>query len=215
MSLIMTNWILLYIFLLKVKMKLTKKATSIIEAMIVLMIILVWVIWLYDIFISSQKFSDSTKHRIEAIEIAREWVEAIKNIRDTNWLLFWADSDNCWNVLNYQTTCIGTTGALTDIWDWNYTIVKAINNRWELNVKNNAGVYWDTSYMNDFLIYKDANWFYTHDIIGSTKTVFTRKITISYNWGTMQINSLVNWVDSSTSSAYKVDIDLELTNWKK
>jgi len=87
-------------------MKKTKKATSILEAMIVLLIIIVWVTWLYDIFNASQKLSNTTKNRIEAIEIAREWIEAMKNIRDTNWLMFGWDKTNCYNTLNYDSGCV-------------------------------------------------------------------------------------------------------------
>ena len=190
-------------------MKLTKKATSVIEAMIVLLIVVVWVVWLYDIYITSQKFSDSTKHRIEAIEIAREWVEAMKNIRDTNWLLFWANINNCWNVLNYNPLCI--SGGWTSI-NWTYIIDKTADNRWDLTSKTSVA-YW-ASYKNTFWIYKDSDWFYTHSP-SVAKVIFTREITIFYVWTTMNIKSIVKWMDSSSTNPHTVDIDLELTNWRK
>ena len=55
---------------------------------------------------SSQKLANSTEQRIEAIQIARDGIEAFINIRDTNWVLFAADYENCWNALNYDDTCI-------------------------------------------------------------------------------------------------------------
>jgi hypothetical protein len=61
---------------------------------------------MYDVFSSSQKLSSATKYRIEAISIAREGIEAVTNIRDTNAILFASDLDNCWNVLNYDNRCI-------------------------------------------------------------------------------------------------------------
>ena len=87
-------------------MKKSIKATSILEAMIVLLIIVTWIIGLYNIFNESLKLSETTKNRIEAIEIAREWIEAMKNIRDTNWLMFGWDTKNCFNTFNYNPQCV-------------------------------------------------------------------------------------------------------------
>jgi hypothetical protein len=66
---------------------------------------------MYDIFSSSQKLSESTSHRIEAIQIAREGIEAVMNIRDTNALLFQADLENCWNVSGYNGNCIADVSS--------------------------------------------------------------------------------------------------------
>ena len=64
---------------------------------------------------SSQKLAGSTGNKIEAIQIARDGLEAMMNIRDTNWLLFSADRKNCWNVRNYNVNCIGDTTLANDI----------------------------------------------------------------------------------------------------
>lgn len=55
---------------------------------------------------SSNKLADSTGKRIEAIQIARDGLEAFTNIRDTNWIKFAADYENCWNTLNYDSNCV-------------------------------------------------------------------------------------------------------------
>ena len=55
---------------------------------------------------SSQKFSNATGNRIEAIQIARDGLEAMTNIRDTNWILYGADPENCWNTMNYSGSCV-------------------------------------------------------------------------------------------------------------
>jgi len=64
---------------------------------------------------ASQKLANSTESRIEAIQIARDGLEAFTNIRDTNWLRFAADRANCWNVLNYNASCIGSATTTYDI----------------------------------------------------------------------------------------------------
>jgi hypothetical protein len=70
---------------------------------------------MYNIYGSSIKLSNSTENKITAISIAREGIEAITNIRDTNNLLFKADLKNCWNVLNYNANCIGDNTTNNDI----------------------------------------------------------------------------------------------------
>lgn len=201
-------------------MKTSKKATSIIEAMVVMLIIITWVVWMYNIYFSSQRLSDTTKNRVQAIEIAREGLEAMKNIRDTNWLLFWADKDNCWNVLNYNPDCVWADW--NDITAWSYTISPDSNNRWGLESKSNRANIWDYSdsdYRKNFQVYKDNNWFYTQESWETVSPLFTREIKIRYpSWDSnsdkMKVTSLVSWADSSSSNVHKVEFDLDLSNWE-
>ncbi len=86
-----------------------KNWTTIVEAMVVMLIVVIWIIWMYNIYSKSQNLSNTTQNRLIAIDIAREWIEAMTNIRDTNWMLFASNTDNCWNVLNYDSNCITTT----------------------------------------------------------------------------------------------------------
>jgi len=200
-------------------MKKSRKATSIVEAMVIMMIITTWVVWVFTIYNNSRKLSDTTKHRIEAIEIAREGIEAMKNIRDTNYLVFGSDTVNCWNTLNYNGTCVWDNTTTTDIISWSYKIYQDnTSNRWLLSGAI-TWIYSNPTYRNNFIVKKDVNWFYTQS--GWTvdlKPIFTREIQISYpsndsNQPKMNVKSLVQWADSS--GTHKVDLDLELNNWKK
>ncbi len=56
--------------------------------MVVLLLLTVGITGVYTILSSSQKLSNSTALRIEAIQIARDGLEAMTNIRDTNWIEF-------------------------------------------------------------------------------------------------------------------------------
>lgn len=204
-------------------MKKSIKATSILEAMIVLLIIVTWIIGLYNIFNESIKLSNTTKNRIEAIEIAREWIEAMKNIRNTNWLMFGWDTKNCFNTLNYNSKCVWNVPWAKYIWDISdltktksYKIYQNnINYKWYLEEKTT----WNFNnyiYRNDFRVYKDNNWYYSQS--GSiNKTIFTREIQISYSWSTdiMKIKSIVNWSDNSKKWIHKIELEDLLTNWKQ
>jgi Tfp pilus assembly protein FimT len=216
-------------------MFLNKKATSVVEAIVVLSIIVSWVIWMYKVFWNSQKLANSTSNKIQAIQMAREWIEAIKNIRDTNWLLFGSDSKNCWNVSNYNNNCVWipeTNNTNIDIQEWSYKIYQLQNNRWYLSPKlTDKTKFIDKNYREEMEVFQDSKWFFTQTWTLSSsgnskiKPLFTREIKVQYldeNWNSwnsnsykMKVTSLVQWVDNSTSRTQKVEFISILTNWKK
>lgn len=66
---------------------------------------------------------NSSKNRIIAINIAREEIEAMRNIRDTNWLKFSTLRRECWNnfpAQDYLATCDGNNPIVPG----NYIIYK-------------------------------------------------------------------------------------------
>ncbi|QFR39048.1 hypothetical protein A9Q91_02325 [Candidatus Gracilibacteria bacterium 28_42_T64] len=203
-------------------MKHSKKATSIVEAMVITLILVTGITGMYKIYIESIRLSDSTVNKIQAIQIAREGIEAMTNIRDTNWILFSSDYKNCWNTLNYESTCIGDTSTTNDI-SGNYIIYQNNNDRWYLSGAIN-GSYSVATYRDAYRIYLDGNGFYTQS--GGTDLVplFTREIKINYldtdggaatsNDEKMEIISLVQWRDRSSTNIHKVELKTILSNWK-
>lgn len=61
-----------------------KKAFSIIEILVWMVIFLVWVSWIYSIIDSTLKLNESNKNYIIWVNLAREQLELFRNIRDTN-----------------------------------------------------------------------------------------------------------------------------------
>ncbi len=215
-------------------MKINISGTSIVESMIVMLIIVTGITGMYSIFTQSQRLSETTWNRIEAIQIAREWIEAFTNIRNTNWILFAADYKNCWNTLNYNNACIWDV-ASTDIADnGSYIIYQDSNNRWVLAPETTWN-YSDSTYRDDFQVFQynhnsPYTWLYTQsgsvNEIESMNPVFTREIQIEYiedtNWlwwitsddEKMRITSRVEWLDSAKSTPHSIELETILTNWK-
>ncbi len=215
-------------------MKITKAATSVIEAMVIMLIIVTWVVGMYNIYNESVRLSDLTAQRLQAIEIAREWVEAVENIRNTNWILYASDYGNCWNTINYDNNCIGfdstapisATNINTDIVPGSYILYQhPVQKRWFLESQGSNSSF-DQNYRNTFEIFRwDDDWFYTQS--GSNNTthtksslapIFTREIVIWYpgwdsNSSEMNITSIVKW-DGRGDKTHTIEIDLTLTNWK-
>ena len=204
-------------------MFLTKKATSIVEVVIILLIVVSWVVWMYQIYGNSQKLSNSTTNKIQAIQMAKEGIEAIKNIRDTNSNLFASDTKNCWNVLNYNNSCVWNNTTANDISVWSYKIYKNNDNRWYLESKtSHAAKYKDSWYRNNFKVWLDSDWFFTQSwATTEIKPLFTREIIISYpnTWSSndekMEVLSIIMWKDLASNKPHKVEFKAILTNWKK
>ena len=208
-------------------MEINKKWTSVIEAIIVMLIVVSGIVWMYTIFTSSQKLSQSSQNKVLAISIAREWIEAITNIRDTNWINFSSNLENCWMTENYDRSCITNDDKYFS--DWNYILYTNSDDRWVLEeIIWPVPTWFNDIYRNTFMVYIDDNtWFFTQTWTTSptwlTETynpIFTREIRLipdtildppqKYN-----IESIVKWVDSSRSDYYEIKLETVLTNWKK
>lgn len=211
-------------------MNISKKWTSIIEALVMMLMITTWLVGLFSIFNESQKLSNSTEQRIQAIQIAREGIEWFENIRDTNWLLFGADLGNCWNVVNYNNSCFwNTTSAFDMAHEWSYILNRDISDRWILSeiIKNTSNdEFSDIWYRNDFRVQKDANDFFTQSGGIDFSPIFTRELFVEYiedtngdstidsNDEKMRVTSIVQWNDSAGSEPRQLELVNELTNWK-
>lgn len=214
-------------------MKKNKVAASIIEAMVVLAILSVWIVWVYWFFAKSRAFLDWVSAKIEAIEIAREGIEALENIRNTNWMRFQANLDNCWNVLNYNTDCISNSGV-SKIWWWPY-ILKNDNWIWKLESKSVNWNFRDKVFRDTFWVGKNKdNWRYCQTVDNTdcitkwsdwktiiwnyTRTIEVRNINDPFpSWKVekMEVIVTVEWTDSSSLWVRKVVLNNLMTNYKK
>lgn len=216
-------------------MKINKIATSIVEAIIIVLVIAFGLTWVYMIYSESIRFVDSTQSKIQAIQIAREWLEAVENIRDTNWQLFSSNTANCWNVLNYDWNCI-LNNSIQKM-DWNYKVFRDENNRWLLSKSDSLTekTYTGENYKKFYEVKIDKNWLYTQTWTIKMKSwaIFTRRINIkpwvdlSYiDWNNLEtqfsnswmiVTAIVEWRDMSIfwlNYARKIEISNVLTNYK-
>lgn len=206
-------------------MKKTIYATSIVEAIILILIVVSWTLGVYAIMNDSQKLSESTGNRITAIQIARDGIEGVINIRDTNWKIFWADRTNCWNTLNYNASCIGNTTTSTDIPAASYLLSRNSQNQFILTAEGSPWNYADAWSRNTYKVEKDANAFYTQSWSIDVKPLFMRRILIWYKDNTwnastnsntpyMTIEAEVIWKDSIKANPRSIKLSTQITNWK-
>ncbi len=208
-----------------------KRGNSVIEIIVVIIIVTIGIVGAYGIINSGQKLSTTSENRIKAINIAREWLEAVENIRDTNWLKFSSDYDNCWKVKDYNVTCIWYTPPNPNILSGSNILVQS-GVLWTLSgVSSPASIATAyTAYIDQFPVFLDSNGLTTTSgsltmtkctpsITTNCRSMFSREIQVINNPvdnDHMTIHSIVTWVDSwKTSWPYIIDLETTLTNWKK
>ena len=140
-----------------------KKAFTLIEMMIVVVILWIWLLWVISTLSHSYKFLYNTKNKVSAINIARAWVEQVFNIRNTNWQRWWGKKDQCWLKIN-PLVDDWSDGCQNDNWfgSWYYTLVSTWTEQkyFALNPETTwlalNGLIETTDW--NFLLCKDANW---------------------------------------------------------
>lgn len=191
-----------------------KKGNSIIEVVIVIVILTIWIVWTYEIINSGQKLATTTENRIKAVNIAREWIEAVTNIRDTNWIKFSSDYPKCWNVADYNNSCIWASSVSTLTWG----ILYQNGALWYLTWSTNNKVYLDDKgmlYQTWTINIPFDSKLCTNLFNKSCRTPFSRDIQIFFpNNETMKINSIVEWIDNSKQWKHTINLETTLKNWK-
>ncbi|MBP8016627.1 hypothetical protein KAZ01_01330 [Candidatus Gracilibacteria bacterium] len=202
-----------------------KNGNSIIEIMVVLVVLTVGVVGTYGILNSGQKLASTTENRVKAINIAREGIEAVQNIRDTNWIKFSSDHTNCWKVLNYDPLCIGNSSS-NIISTGSYILLNS-GSLWILYgvIVNPSWNFY--TYKQNFPVYYDSNGLISQSgsysvLCSSTLnkdclSIFSREIKIENpDNSRLKVSSIVKWVDNSSSAEpHVINLETILTNWKE
>ena len=98
-----------------IRKQLNKKGSTLFEVMMMLVILSMVLLTFFEVLSHGIRFARDTEMRIQAVNLAREGIEGVTNIRNTNWLRYSSDRKNCWNTKNYNSSCIGATGFLDTI----------------------------------------------------------------------------------------------------
>lgn len=198
--------------------------TTMVELMAVLAIMGMGIAAMLSTIGSGIDYAHDTEDNIKAINLAREGIEWVINVRDTNWLRFSSDVKNCWRVIDYKGTCIGGGSTPPNISSGSY-LLYAQNGLWFLSgvTAPNYSSNW-SGYKSIFQSSIDSQWYFTqtgtyaannlcNNVTGTgCVTPFTREIkVIEVNTGTLQISSIVRWIEKRPR---EVIITTSMTNWK-
>lgn len=200
-------------------MKLNNKWFSIIEILVGIFIFSVWLVSIYILIISTMRLNDYSKNSIVASNLAREGIEIVRNLRDSNYInmykwnkMPWNDYNNVFNTWVYY-KIENDYNLSTD----NNLKIDIINDFWEWKSQVNSKM------ENYRLCINDEN-IYTYDCSGDNKkTYFYRYLKfddVEYNTSTwvsivqdaLKLTSKVIWY---SRWYHEVEIKTILTDFQK
>lgn len=115
----------------------TRLAESMIETIISITVIVLASAASLSMLRTSLSGNNVIGEKLVAIELAMEGLDAIKNIRDTNYLLFASDPDNCWDKLSLTLTSDCTSA--TALYGREYYLFQDFSTdpkyRWDMSLK--------------------------------------------------------------------------------
>ena len=131
---------------------------GLLETVIAIGIIVTGVVGTMNLTISNQTSSSDAQDRLIAVNLAREGVEVIRNIRDTNWLSCEIASCNDWD--EYLTSGTITIGTLlfdpdTNTWIMDFTADSIDHNNARV-WRRNAGDYIGAMFQSDEAVPSNA-----------------------------------------------------------
>jgi len=191
---------------------------SIIEVLVGIFIFTLWLISIYLIMVSSLKLNDYNKNQIIASNLAREQIELVRNIRDSNYKTLHA-----WNWIPNPTDNINPK-FLT----WSYYKVQNDFSWWTYPV--DVEILWDDPvnpdipegelelppswWMDNYRLCLDGNNNYTFDCAWNETTPFYKYVKIEDIWmsGAFRLISKVIWYKRGY---HEVEIKTIVTDWKR
>jgi type II secretory pathway pseudopilin PulG len=103
-------------------------AESLIETLIAIVVIVMATTASLSLIRTSLTGNEVIGEKVVALNLALEGIEAVRNIRDTNYLNFSSDPDNCWNKYDVSDVADCSSGAASEITDGNtYYLSRNVN----------------------------------------------------------------------------------------
>lgn len=199
-------------------MRHAKAAESLIETLIAITVIVLSTTAALSVLRTSQAGNEVIGQKVIAINIAMEGFEALRNLRDTNYLLFASNPDECWDTLDATdaTTCSSATHITNG---YNYFLTRDFASTsttmfaWNLTRLTSTGTQGYLSLYNlDFDVPSNADWesqIYAQSIgtgvgtgdmfaLTANRSLFQRIITIDYSSGSDYYDATitVHWYDN-------------------
>ncbi len=78
----------------------SRRAESMIETLVAITVIVIATTAALSVMRTALAGNQVIEKKVVALNLAEEVFEALRNIRDTNYLLYASDPDNCWNQIN-------------------------------------------------------------------------------------------------------------------
>ncbi len=188
----------------------SRRGETLIEVLIAIIVLVIGSLGAVRLLGIANIHNQLTKERVIATNLSREGLEAVRNIRDTNWLRFAGERRRCWNNADFTDfTCDGSVAEMIGHEHYYKVLFEDTNYRWTLDEAglndrlDLAGGY-DLAIDEDYRLWiKDG--IYNHDNTGD-ESVYFREIYTEYldpdqtlatdeTANILRVTSKVEWVD--------------------
>ncbi len=105
------------------------RGETLLEVLIALVVLIIGSVTATSLILTSIKANLYNKDALQALNLAQEGIEYMRNLRDTNWIRFSANRQDCWNVKPGAATCAGNLLAEALPSDSGYALGQKIGNR--------------------------------------------------------------------------------------
>lgn len=218
-----------------------RRAETLVEVVMAIFIVAVGSAAATTLIVSALQANSFSRDNLIALNLAVEGLEAMRNVRDTNWLKFNFDKEHCWNMQPGAVVVDNVCKPEKLIAAGQYTVdLNPLNMEWTLSNAGTGQILDLNSLPNssDYLLqYVDFQSTLpgTHGLYVSKNAItaagdkltsagdskFYRMITIAYDPAsdvpavaqTMTVTSLVQWKDGPT--VHQVSLNTILTNYQK
>ncbi|MEK9160053.1 MAG: hypothetical protein AAB383_04970 [Patescibacteria group bacterium] len=194
-------------------MRHAKPAESLIETMIAITVIVLATTAAMSVLRTSTDGNEIIGKKVVAMNLALEGFEALRNLRDTNYLLFSSDPDECWNALDVADVadCPTATkiadgetyfltrdfeGTANPYFEW-YLVPKTLPTQGYLSLFS-VDTDGDAGWESQMYAYSSLTGVADMSAIAANQRLFQRTITIDYP-STEYYNAtiVVSWYDNS------------------
>lgn len=190
------------------KSRIKKSGESLIEVLIAVVILMIFLVSILNMMNQSISLNENIRMRVMAINLAREGIEGVRSIRDTNWLRFSGNMRENW--LCYATDADDCTNGTDNIIVAGEYIVDFKDGRFTLKKTKENQLYLDSNTQ-----------MFTHKADGNAPTPFKREIKLSLENipcpencpQKLKVVSMVSWDENDESK--KVTLEAHLYDYFK
>ncbi len=195
-----------------------KTAESLIEVIIAVFVVALGSSVATSLIVTSIQSNSFSRDNLIALNLAVEGLEAMRNIRDNNWLRFSFDKEKCWNISPAPAATSCDTSKT--IQDGNYTVSLNKVYEWILAIQDGKVLNLDSSTDNNVFQLKlekrsGQNVYVQTSGTGVdiTSTNFYRMITVTNGAAKMDITSTIQWLFQGKK--HEINLHETLANYQK
>lgn len=169
------------------------RGETLIEVLVAIVILVVGVLAALRVISLASVQNSLTAQNVQAVNLAREGLEAVREIRDTNWLRFAGERRDCWSALNNDCQISDDRNSIKK---GNYSIGFTSDYKWEMTQFIGKELNLNDGGLDADFRLKLENGLYNDDAHAAGKdTVFFRQIKWEY------LNTDGTTSDTTTDSA--------------